>query len=611
MYAYVIMAAAMKIDDVEDTKSRFAEIFIRINADPLKNINIDPRIYYDTGYWLDHYRVVMRYEDSIKNIIKTLKTYSNNILTDINSKDNLLRLLELILKEVFNNISKQPYPSNGPMYQRNNHGSHNHMRQLLYGLVILDSLKLNFTAPFVEQNFLHRFCLLVGCYFYSIGRIDETSGFGMIDNQREIYIKDKKLLEYIFPNIYNQIKYVDYRVSLHNITSAFMYLAIMKEIIHVDHHDIVEYCAFGLMYYRPGATFQGIQQNVVVGNINQVPQTLDFAHDFVATPHYLDHSRGQHAFSETIKHHIVKHFIHNFVISKNHYEIESNKKKIYELTMKHILSDEYGANNFDRLRTLIDRNWGQSPIQMDLNIKGTLKLRRKMPSNPQDFDKLWKQYFVNKQFLQAPPPLPPPPHPPQPPPPRPPPPPPPPVVRRRGSQIVININSTPYIIDLVQMQQIQRSNPKRRRKIIFQNTKWAWEELKDSYVYYSNQHQKQINNTISTNFAIHPPVSVGTRTYKLSELTQINNKTGKKRVMRQNIDDGKWQYKDDDKKWNDYDPETAKIFINIANGTSKLNGGMGYKKYKAGKRKTTQRSKFKKTKTTKSKNRKTKKKITK
>ena len=98
MYAYVIMAAAMKIDDVEDTKSRFAEIFIRINADPLKNINIDPRIYYDTGYWLDHYRVVMRYEDSIKNIIKTLKTYSNNILTDINSKDNLLRLLELILK---------------------------------------------------------------------------------------------------------------------------------------------------------------------------------------------------------------------------------------------------------------------------------------------------------------------------------------------------------------------------------------------------------------------------------------------------------------------------------------------------------------------------------
>ena len=309
-----------KLDFKSKNDSTFYDLLIEVHKDPSKLID-QKNFYIDNNpYIIDYY--IPEYEDNV-HYFEATRLYEKNIqdvFSDpefknvISDFSDFRSQMKKKIKVIFENFSCQNYAEllvdndnfTFLAHDRSNHGGYNHMRKLSYAFDIFDNFQNDFfkLGYFDFQNNGHLFCLFMACYFPSIGRVDEqeTGGYKIHD----------AFLETVFPHLFsgdegkikkNLLKSFKWINSIFSfVSTTFIYITIMKQIVPEQYYEIVDMCGFCLYLYFFENTnhinhLYEVCKNHLNGRLTKSTNidfinTILFLNAFIWTPHHWEHHRG-------------------------------------------------------------------------------------------------------------------------------------------------------------------------------------------------------------------------------------------------------------------------------------------------------------------------------
>lgn len=275
------------LNDICDTYSK------QINILKLENFDFSDNMEKEIETFQTNLEIYKKYTMYINNF--------NFIDYPINdTPDNLKYFVENFCKNIFENISKQPYLNDPNDYirlndnsviYRPNHNGTNHLRSMRYCIELLKFFKENkeeeFNILFGNKQFL--LFLILASLFISICRIDEA--------QEPRYKLTKDCFNQLFPEIFKEKcdyyeNFGDMSFNLLSIISAFLFLSIIKNIKNVNLTDIEKEILTLSIFNGYSGQFQKYVENGFKIN-DDLCSKITVCFILLRSGHYLDHWRGR------------------------------------------------------------------------------------------------------------------------------------------------------------------------------------------------------------------------------------------------------------------------------------------------------------------------------
>lgn len=237
--------------------------------------------------------------------IKTFNSIKSCIKCD--TTNDLINFCKIFMNRLFYNISQSPYklvPSQieyeTQKVWRPNHGSVHHMRSLAISIELYKLMEKRNVLMY--QLYMptkrHILVAILASVFISLLRIDEDNNIGT--KGLKLPFNDVKLWSKIFPTLAKhkgliEIVEKEKTFSLTQLSSCFMFMAIMKSVILPDDHEFVELLGFSNILYIKD-DINELYDYMKSGSTNYDPTDINYKfsilHGFTMFPHYMDHCRG-------------------------------------------------------------------------------------------------------------------------------------------------------------------------------------------------------------------------------------------------------------------------------------------------------------------------------